>query len=335
MIGWDVGGAHLKAARVNAAGRVEAAIQVPCALWRGLDELDRALKVVIAQLGSSTSHAVTMTGEMVDLFPDRNTGVIEIARAMRQRFANDAMRFYCGRKRFVELDDVAVQAAAIASANWRATVEIVAEGIESGVFIDIGSTTTDIIGIENHLPQCKGIDDFSRLIVGELVYCGVVRTPLMALTDRVDFCGDAAPVIAEHFATTADVFRVLGELPDGVDQQPTADGAEKTVPASARRIARMIGRDGESADLEVWRDLARSFRVAQLAKIKGALDVVGRGHSKIIGAGIGEFLIRDIAKTRGWEYQSFAALLKLSDGLAQTSAQVAPAVAVALLALDA
>ncbi len=333
MIGWDVGGAHLKAARINASGDVEAAIQVPCALWRGLTELHHALDIAMAQLGASRSHAVTMTGEMVDLFPDRQTGVLEIARTMRQRFGDD-IRFYCGHGGFVGFDRVAERSADIASANWRATAEIVAKRIARTVFVDIGSTTTDIIAIVDHQAQCKGHDDYSRLVAGELVYCGVVRTPLMALANRVDFCGEKVPVIAEHFATTADIYRVLDELPDEVDQHPSADGAEKTKIASARRLARMIGRDLESADWNGWRDLAKAFRVAQIAKIGEALDVVGKHQSMIVGAGIGDFLIREIAMSRGWEYRSFAQLLNLSETVSQKSTQVAPAVAVALLALE-
>lgn len=334
MIGWDVGGAHLKAARVNTIGIVDAAIQVPCALWRGLDELRRALDIAIAQLGSSPSHAVTMTGEMVDLFPDRNTGVMEIARIMQQRFAGGDVKFYCGEDRFVAFDGIANHATEIASANWRATAQMVAKFTERCVFLDIGSTTTDVIAVENHQVRCKGFDDFSRLVAGELVYCGVVRTPLMALADRVKFCDDSVPVIAEHFATTADVFRLLDQLPDGVDQHPTADGAEKTRLASARRIARMVGRDEESATTDDWCALAKEFRAAQLARITAAIDLAGCGHSRIVGAGIGDFLAREIAESRGWEYQSFAEVLGVDDSLAAQATHVAPAVAVALIALN-
>jgi (4-(4-[2-(gamma-L-glutamylamino)ethyl]phenoxymethyl)furan-2-yl)methanamine synthase len=332
MIGWDVGGAHLKAARVNQFGNIDAAIQLPCALWRGLTELHQALDIAMTQLGPSRSHSVTMTGEMVDLFPDRKTGVLEIARTMRQRYGDD-VKFYCGQSSFVSFEHVAERAADIASANWRATAEIVAKHVAQAVFVDIGSTTTDIISIGNHKAKYRGHDDFSRLVVGELVYCGVVRTPLMALANRIDFRGVKVPVIAEHFATTADVYRVLRELPDGVDQHPAADGGEKTQIASARRLARMIGRDVESADSNDWRDLASAFRAAQIAKIREALDGLHAPRSTIIGAGIGDFLIREIAISLGWEYQSFAQLLNLSESVAHKSTYAAPAVAVALLAV--
>ena len=47
----------------------------------------------------------------------------------------------------------------------------------------------------------------------------------------------------EWFATTADVYRLLGELDPAHDQQPAADNGDKDLPATRRRLARMIGRD--------------------------------------------------------------------------------------------
>ena len=41
-IGWDVGGAHVKAARVQ-RGEVVDAAQWPCPLWQGMQHLDAAL----------------------------------------------------------------------------------------------------------------------------------------------------------------------------------------------------------------------------------------------------------------------------------------------------
>jgi (4-(4-[2-(gamma-L-glutamylamino)ethyl]phenoxymethyl)furan-2-yl)methanamine synthase len=333
IIGWDVGGAHLKAARVNAAGCVQAAIQVPCALWRGMDELHQAMAAATAHVGQSTRHAVTMTGEMVDWFADRFTGVNEIAHFVVKRLPNCTVHFFRGEGSFVAIDAVKNHAAAIASANWRASVEFVASKVSDGVFVDIGTTTTDIVAINNHVPWFRGHDDYSRLVCGELVYSGVVRTPLMALCERVIFRGETVPVIAEHFATTADVYRVLGALPETADQHPSADGAEKTPSASTRRIARMIGRDVASASFDDWCELANVFRAAQLAKINAALASIDAREALLVGAGVGDFLIRQIAEQSCRRYLSFAQLLELDGVSAESATDIAPAIAVALLAL--
>jgi len=43
VIGWDVGGAHLEAARAE-GGRIVAAIQIPSPLWLGVSRLDEAFR---------------------------------------------------------------------------------------------------------------------------------------------------------------------------------------------------------------------------------------------------------------------------------------------------
>ena len=74
----------------------------------------------------------------------------------------------------------------------------------------------------------------------------------------------------EYFASSADVHRILGDLPEGADKMSTADGREKTVEASRARLARMVGREAdEGADAE-WTGLAAWFAEAQLRQIADA-----------------------------------------------------------------
>jgi (4-(4-[2-(gamma-L-glutamylamino)ethyl]phenoxymethyl)furan-2-yl)methanamine synthase len=339
IIGWDIGGAHVKAARVAPDGAVKVVLQIPCALWRGLSELTTAIAKATQEIGVAPRHAVTMTGEMVDLFANRADGVVAIAATMQECFPNEVLRFYCGGGGFVAPDRVRNEANRIASANWRASVELTAKEIDNGLFIDIGSTTTDLIAIKQHMPHIVGSDDFTRLASGELVYSGVVRTPLMALGESVLFRGHAVPLMAEFFATTADVYRIVNQLPDGADQHPSADDAEKTAIASARRMARMIGRDLESAAMDDWHEMALAFRALQLRKIDAARRIITarsglNDMAIIVGAGVGQFLTREIATQSGFEYRSFADLVSC-EGVDKTAvANIAPAVAVALLALQ-
>ncbi|MDQ3259381.1 MAG: hypothetical protein M3Q00_01120 [Pseudomonadota bacterium] len=339
IIGWDIGGAHVKAARVNSSGAVLAVVQTPCALWRGVAELDTALERVMSELGMTTRHAVTMTGEMVDVFPNRDAGVTAIVATIQDRFTNQDVRFYCGGGAFVSPDRANEYAHLIASANWRASAELVARKMDDSLFIDIGSTTSDLIAIKEHSPSIIGHDDFTRLISGELVYTGVVRTPLMALGESVIFRGDPVPLMAEFFASMADVYRLLNELPIDADQHPSADGAAKTATASARRMARMIGRDVESASMDEWRQTALAFRAMQVRKIEAARRIVTAragldDRAIIVGAGVGQFLVGEIAAQLRREYRSFADLVLCDDVDRIAVANVAPAVAVGLLALQ-
>ncbi len=337
ILGWDIGGAHLKAARINAAGAVSAVVQIPCPLWRGLSELAQAMQTASEFVGTGQRHAITMTGEMVDLFPSRSAGVIEIARFVGVILGEDNVGFYCGDGQFVTLSEVVDFTEKIASANWLASAEFVARKVHTGIFVDIGSTTTDLVAIVNGKPHYHGLGDYSRLVSSELIYSGVTRTPLMAIANRVKFCGDDVPVIAEYFASAADVYRVLGELPENADLHPAADGADKTHLASARRIARMIGRDVESQSMENWIGLARSFRWAQLEEIKrGMATVLARAKlpssTSMFGAGVGEFIVREIARERGSTYRSFGELCTIDGPCEDPVTRIAPAIAVAYLA---
>ena len=246
VIGWDIGGAHLKAARVK-DGRVEAAVQAATPLWLGLDSLDAAFDALQAQLGAADRHAITMTGELCDAFSSRREGVAGLAAIAASHLAPAAPSLYAGRAGFVDLDEAALHAADIASANWHASAALVALKLRDALFIDIGSTTADLIPVVGGQVAALGYSDAERLASGELVYTGMTRSFVMALASRAPFRGAWTPLMNEYFASSADVHRILGALPDGADKMPTADGREKTVEASRARLARMIGREADEA----------------------------------------------------------------------------------------
>ena len=121
VIGWDLGGAHLKAARLDPQGRIGPVVQVACPLWQGMERLEEALGAVLGQVGAARRHAVTMTGEMADLFPDRAVGGTRLAAAMHDWLSPAELRFYAGAAGFLSANQVAVHTAELASANWLAS----------------------------------------------------------------------------------------------------------------------------------------------------------------------------------------------------------------------
>ncbi len=336
-IGWDVGGAHLKAARLDATGTVAAVIQAACPLWLGMPHLDAALDEVLPALGAAPLHGMTMTGEMVDLFASRSEGVAGLLGALRRRLGPAALRVYAGEDGFLDPERTAGAESRVASANWMASAMLVAGQVEAALFVDVGSTTVDFAPVEGGRVVTRGRNDSERLASGELLYSGVVRTPLMAIADAVPFAGDWVPLMAEHFATTADVYRMLGRLPAGADQHPTADGREKDEPASTRRLARMVGRDLESTPMPEWKRLAGWLARAQARRIEDACDrILSRAvlpeEAPLIGAGVGRFLLPPLAERLGRPYREFAELVPATRGLGARVSDCAPAVAVAWLA---
>ncbi|MEJ1162103.1 hydantoinase/oxoprolinase family protein [Variovorax sp. CCNWLW186] len=302
-IGWDIGGAHVKACLLQ-GGEVVDVAQWGCPLWQGLDHLARALQAARTRwpVFDTARHAVTMTGEMVDLFPDREAGVRGIAAALAAALPSrpGALHFFAGDAGWCAPAQVTRHWEHIASANWLATARHAALVFPQGVLVDIGSTTTDLIAFGNERVLATSRTDAERLVSGELAYHGVVRTPVCALTQRIEWRGRASHVMNEFFATTADVYRLCGELDPAHDLYPSADNAAKSLAATRQRLARMVGLDERDASAEEWLELARAWRAAQVEAIGSQLRRVLAVHALsreavIVSAGCGAFLVPDLA----------------------------------------
>jgi len=301
IIGWDIGGAHLKAVLLE-GGNIINEIQIPCELWRGLDRLEFALSKVLVDFdGKDAQHAITMTGELVDLFESRHHGVIEIANLSARLLGNNT-QFYVAGHGFVSLKSVSEYTGRIASVNWHASASWLAKYIENALFVDIGSTTTDIISIIDGEVAEIGLTDGLRMQEDTLVYTGVVRTPLMALASKLMFNGSETNVAAEYFATTADIYRLTGDLKQDIDMAETADGKGKSKVESARRLARMIGCDVEDWPISTWQNFALVCKESQMLQIKQAILKHLKTNMTIVGAGAGTFLVKELADDLKCEY---------------------------------
>ena len=338
IIGWDLGGAHLKAAHLDAQGHVLKVIQLPCPLWQGVDYLRRCVDEVLNRWSTDArQHAVTMTGELVDLFSTRTEGVRTLINVMEERLRPATIELFAGSRGFLSPYDSHHAEEAIASSNWLASASFVAHHLPQALFVDIGSTTTDIVAVRDGKALARGENDHDRLCCGELVYSGVVRTPLMAITNRVPFNGSWVPLMAEHFAASADVYRLTGELPVSADRYPAADNGPGTRKGSARRMARMLGLDFEAATLNDWCRLARYFSDQQIQTFLAAIDLVLSRRDldadvPLVGAGVGRFLVRRLARCRGRRYIDLLSSFNSERLVMGDPADCAPAVAVAWLA---
>ena len=336
VIGWDIGGAHLKAARVE-AGQVTAAAQLATPLWQGLGSLDAAFAALRLQLGDADVHAITMTGELCDAFASRREGVVGLAGIAARHLKPASPLLYAGRAGFVALEAAREHAGKIASANWRASAALVGLRLREALFIDIGSTTTDLIPVVAGGVAAIGSTDAERLEAGELVYTGMARSFVMAMAARGPYAGRWTPLMNEYFASSADVHRILGTLPDGADRMASADGRDKTAAASRIRLARMIGREADEADEAAWNRLAAWFAEAQLREIIDAamLRLSRRDlddEAPVVAAGVGERVAAEAARRLGRRCIGFASLIDVGGETAVAASQCAPAVAVALLA---
>lgn len=338
-IGWDIGGAHLKAVWLNADREVLAVKQIYCPLWQGLGHLEAAVQAVMAEWRAN-SHAVTMTGELADIFPNRQQGVSQIVALLSNLLQGD-VRFYAGNLGLIGADSAIASWAEVASMNWLASAQLTATHVSNAIFVDIGSTTADIVLIRDGTPLMQGFTDAARMQCDELVYTGVIRTPLMAVAQKVKVGNALSHVAAEYFAATADVYILSGDLAPEDYTAATADGADKSTQSCARRIARMVGYDVGDASMDAWKALALEFKRHQLGQIKTALQchlaMLNHCHEfHMIGAGAGSFLVREIAQQLTLPYQDVQYFIAADNAEIRKMAAVCfPAYAVGFLALSA
>jgi probable H4MPT-linked C1 transfer pathway protein len=332
--GLDVGGAHLKVALVE-NHRVLAVQQFRCRLWMGLEKLETALRRAAPLLARADRCAVTMTGELSDVFPNRIVGVETIVARMVDAFG-PATRFWLGPRGLGNADDARAHPRDVGSTNFLATAALVGRTHPDALVVDFGSTTADIIPVRGGAPSATGLTDAIRQTSGELVYTGYTRTAVMGVATRAPFQGAWVTFAREYLSTMADVRRILGTDLSEVDVHATADGKDKSVEASIARLARMLGRDADEGTLSDWRTVAAYVREEQLRSIHdGALQVLSRtdlpSEAPVIAAGIGAADAAVVATRLGRRSIPFAELVSAPADIALWTTACAPAVAVALL----
>jgi probable H4MPT-linked C1 transfer pathway protein len=334
VAGFDIGGAHLKVARAE-HGRIVSAVTIATPLWQGLDTLASALVETAALHADAGVKAFTMTGELSDIFPSREAGVAALLDKIARQFPSGEKVVYAGRSGFATLADARRLAVDVASANWHATAALVARLAGDGLFVDMGSTTTDLIAIRDGRVGNRGYTDAERLLTGELVYSGFTRTFLFAVASQAPVRGRFSPLMNEYFASMADIHRIQGVLDERDDKHPSADGKEKSIAGSTARLARQIGRDAADLDATDWLDIARWFSEQQLRKLHDAAFQVAGGlpeRAPVVAAGTGRWQIRRLAARLERDFIDFADIVPVTDAVRSDASAAAPAAAVALLA---
>lgn len=331
VMGWDIGGANCKAARLvlDGARVVERRwAERPLAIWREFGRLPDVVREMAAALGPADRHALTMTAELADVFRTKREGVTRTAAAVAAALDGAPLHIWTVRRRFVSLRELAADPLPAAAANWMATAARLARSTENSLLMDIGSTTADIIPILNGQVAAAGLDDPGRLATGELVYTGVLRTPVCAVSAEVPVAGRPVRLAAEWFAIMADVHLILGHIGCQDYACETPDGRVPSLQSSLERLARAVCADLEALTPAAVRTAALSLWDAQAQKLTAAtLQVLSRfpeAELPITGAGLGRFLARQAAGRLNLPYRDLEAVTG-------HGGQAAPAEAVAWL----
>lgn len=297
IIGLDIGGANLKAATTGGV-----AVSRAFDLWKTPERLAEELEDLLGELPVGSAFAVTMTGELADCFETKAEGVARILQAVMQIARATPVHVWQTTGRFVSPDEAIGHPLRTAAANWHALATWVAGefDVQSGLLIDVGSTTTDIIPLRGGAPTPDGLTDSARLAGGELVYTGVRRTPLCAVAATVPFRGGFCPLAAEWFATTLDVYVTLGQIPEDATDCHTANGRPATKAAAHDRLARMLCCDRSEFHGSDARKMARFLADIQQQTCRSALQRVitrlTQPCETIVLSGSGTFFARRLTE---------------------------------------
>lgn len=315
-IGIDIGGANTKVA--SADGSIAEIHYLP--MWK-----DAALPDLLSAIAyrlMPDKVGVVMTGELADCFESKGQGIAFISDAVERAFPESEIYYLNNKCKFTGGYD-----SSLAAANWAASTGLLARDFDC-VFVDVGSTTTDIIPIAGGAAHAGGTD-FERLKRGELLYSGVLRTNLAALLDRVGIDGAGCRISSELFAITADAYLVLGKIADADYTCETPDHTGTTVTDSIRRLARIVCADPDEIGDSGVRSIAEQVQEKQVQELSDAIDytLTRHGLNRVIGTGLGEFLIRDAVERLDGVECSF-----ISELYGGAVSKVFPAYAVARLA---
>ena len=282
-LGIDIGGANTKAA--SSDGSYVASIYLP--LWRDAD-LHGALERIRSEAPAGRV-AVTITGELADCYASKKEGIGHISGVVRSVFPD--VVFYGSDGSFHRDTD---DAQLFSAANWSASARYVGRVHGDVLFVDIGSTTTDIIPVIGSRPVA-GLTDFERLARSELIYAGALRTNLAALLRRVRVRGAEARTASELFAVTGDAYLLLGKISQDDYTCDTPDGCGKRPEDAARRVARLACCDLSELDMDDVQEIAGQAYRSQLDDLVDAIQTVAEKHGLKRAAicGLGAFLARD------------------------------------------
>ena len=239
-----------------------------------------------------------MTAELSDAFRTKREGVAFVLDAAEDALGDRPLSVLTDAGELVSMAEARARPWDVAAANWVATALAVADAHPDALLIDVGSTTADIVPIVAGRVAATGHNDLERLLAGELVYTGVLRTNLAAIAPRVPVRGGWCPVSSEYFAISADVQLVLGRLTEEAYDCPTPDGRPATVAFARERIARLVCADVEQLDADEIDAIAAYLGDEQVRQIEDAARRVQRplpAEAPVVAVGSGALMGREVA----------------------------------------
>ncbi|OLS12342.1 MAG: hypothetical protein RBG13Loki_3991 [Promethearchaeota archaeon CR_4] len=296
ILGFDIGGVNTKSVLVQISGDSVSVVgnrsrYFP--FWqKSKEDLPALLKSMSEELGATvdTPTCVSITAELSDVYTTKREGILHIVSALQQVFPLNSILIFTVEGSFKTPSELQRNPMLAAAANWVATSRWVAARYPNCVFIDVGSTSVDIIPILEGKIVSRGRTDLTRLQNGELVYTGVLRATIPSVSHVVPLRGGQCPVSFEKFASMADVHLILNYISESQYTSETADGRPPTRDFSYARLARIVCADLEEVTREEVSIFARFLHQKQIEQVANALrEVTSRlpKHLPFVLTGLG------------------------------------------------
>ncbi|HJH25632.1 MAG TPA: hypothetical protein C5S37_02415 [Methanophagales archaeon] len=316
IAGIDVGGANTKIATSD--GSFARLIYAP--LWRNKTIIYDVLADVKRGLegeGIRGTGAV-MTGELCGCFNTKREGVLYIKSAVSNIFENAKFfDIYCTFKNSSSVDK---EPHSFAATNWLASAKFISRGYKNVIFVDIGSTTTDVIPIVEGKVKAKRTD-LERLKYGELIYSGVLRTGVAHLLKRVEIGGEEYGTSSELFAISADAYLVLGDITMDnyscekscnyfANEEVKKENEDKNRISAMQRLARVLCSDFEEIGEEGAVGIAEQVKEAQVGELIDSIKRIKEkyGLEMVVSAGIGDFIVEEAADSLNMNFLSLSSI---------------------------
>jgi probable H4MPT-linked C1 transfer pathway protein len=279
VLGFDVGGANTKVACIRADKSRVLSVMVATEyfpVWKKPDTLPEVLLCLQKRLGVEKIDilSVTMTAELSDAYQTKTEGVHHILSCINKAFIKVPTYILNRNSELFTATEAMEHPLEVASANWAATGWLVAQQYQNALVIDVGSTSTSIIPIVNGKPAAKGKTDLDKLICGELVYTGSLRTNIAAIVQSIPVKAGVASVSSEFFALSGDVHLILGNIVVEDYTSETADGRGRSVPEALARLARVVCADIDMLTKHELFEIAQYIYKQQVSQIAAGLSRV-------------------------------------------------------------
>lgn len=302
IMGLDIGGANIDCAVVeiyeNTAKIVETKRKY-LPMWIENDKLSDNLKTISKEISEVEIVCVSMTAELADSYLSKIDGVNDVINKVLKVYS-DKKVYFVTVEGLKENNELKKNPIIVAAANWIGTVAVIKNIKESCIFMDIGSTTTDIIPIKNKKECALGHNDLERLSSGELVYTGMLRTNLATIVHEVPINNKNTRVSSELFSITGDIYRILNDITEEDYTCSTPDNQGTDLISCKRRLARLVCADLDLLNDDELYELAHYIKEKQICQIYDALSQV---HSRtnintVIVTSIGTGNLCEIAAKR-------------------------------------